>query len=116
MLEYESLKSLFEFLVMPKNNKKHYSDSFNWTMAKFIHQVVMKVIRVVIQVAHYVAPNYDEVSIVDNQSWLSIYYYMVERWVRIPILICLEKVVAHSKSDNLTKVNLEALMINKGLP
>jgi len=85
-------------------------------MAKFMHQVVMKVIKVVIQVAHYVAPNYDEVSTIDNQSWLSIYYNMVENWVRIPILICLEKVVAHSKSDNLTKVNMEALMINGGLP
>jgi hypothetical protein len=26
MLEYESLRLLFEFLEMPKNNKKHYND------------------------------------------------------------------------------------------
>jgi hypothetical protein len=64
-------------------------------MAKFMHQMLMKVIRVVIQVAHYVAFNYDEVSIIDNQTWLFVYYYMVENWVRILILICLERVVAH---------------------
>jgi hypothetical protein len=64
-------------------------------MAKFMHQMLMKVIRVVIQVAHYVALNYDEVSIIDNQSWLFVYYYMVENWARILILICLERVVAH---------------------
>jgi hypothetical protein len=104
MLEYESLKSLFEFLVMPKNNKKHYSDSFNWTMEKFMHQVVMKVIRVIIQVAHYVAPNYDEVSIVDNQSCLFFHCYVVENLVRIPILIFLDRVVASSRNDNLSKV------------
>jgi hypothetical protein len=57
--------------------------------------MLMKVIRVVIQVAHYVALNYDEVSIIDNQSWLFVYYYMVENWARILILICLERVVAH---------------------
>jgi hypothetical protein len=85
-------------------------------MAKFMHQMVMKVIRVVIQVAHYIALNYDEVSIVDNQSWLFVYYYMVENWVRIPILICLERVVAHSRNDNLTNVIMEALMIDEGLP
>jgi hypothetical protein len=39
MLEYQSLKLLFEFLAVPKNNKKHWSDSDGWTMAKFIHQV-----------------------------------------------------------------------------
>ncbi len=60
-----------------------------------MHQMLMKVIRVVIQVAHYVALNYDEVSIIDNQSWLFVYYYMVENWARILILICLERVVAH---------------------
>jgi hypothetical protein len=76
----------------------------------------MKVTRVVIQVAHYIALNYDEVSTIDNQSWLFVYYYIVENWVRIPILICLERVVAHSRSDNLTKVIMEALMIDGGLP
>ncbi len=81
-----------------------------------MHQVVMKVTRVVIQVAHYIALNYDEVSTIDNQSWLFVYYYIVENWVRIPILICLERVVAHSRSDNLTKVIMEALMIDGGLP
>jgi hypothetical protein len=28
MLEYESLKPLFEFLAMPKNSKKNWKDSF----------------------------------------------------------------------------------------
>jgi hypothetical protein len=55
-------------LAVPKNNKKHWSDSYGWTMAKFIHQVVMKATRVTIQVAHYIALNCDEILIVDNQS------------------------------------------------
>jgi hypothetical protein len=68
MLEYEYLKPLFEFLVVRKNNKKHWSDSFGWTMAEFMHQLVMKATRVIIQAAHYITLSYDEVSIVDNQS------------------------------------------------
>jgi hypothetical protein len=66
MLEYESLKPLFEFLAMPKNNKKHWSDIFGWTITKFMHQVVMRVTRVVVQVAHYIALRYDEVSTINN--------------------------------------------------
>jgi len=66
MLEYEYLKPLFEFLAVPKTNKKHWSDIFGWTMAEFMHQAVMKVIRVVVQVAHYIVLRYDEVSTIDN--------------------------------------------------
>jgi hypothetical protein len=59
-----------------------------------------------------------EVSTIDNQSWLSIHYYVVENWVRIPILISLDKVVTILQvhgSDNVTKVIMEALMIGEGL-
>jgi hypothetical protein len=33
MLEYEAMGPLFEFLIIPKNNKKHWTDNFGWTMA-----------------------------------------------------------------------------------
>ncbi len=67
MLEYETSKPLFKFLQVLKNNKKHWSDNSSWTMVEFMHQEVWKVTRA----THYVAFNCDEVSIVDNQSWLS---------------------------------------------
>jgi hypothetical protein len=38
---------------------------------------VMKATRVIIQAAHYITLSYDEVSIVDNQSWLFVHYYVV---------------------------------------
>ncbi len=116
MLKYESLMSLFEFLVVPKNNKTHYNDSSRWTMAKFMHQVVMRATKVIGQVAYYVALSYDKVSTVNNQEWLSIHYYVVQNWVRIPILISLERVVVGLRNDNLIKVIMEALMIGGGLP
>lgn len=37
MLEYEAIKPLYEFLVVPTTNKKHWSDNSRWTIAKFIH-------------------------------------------------------------------------------
>jgi hypothetical protein len=47
-------------------------------MTEFMHQAVMKATRAIVQVAHYIALSYDEVSIVDNQEWLSIHYYVVK--------------------------------------
>ncbi len=81
-----------------------------------MHQIVMKAIRVVVQVAHYIALSCDEVSIIDNQSWLFFHYYVVQNLVRIPILISLDRVVVGSGNDNLTKVIMEAFMIGESLP
>jgi hypothetical protein len=64
----------------------------------------MRATRATVQVAHYVVLSYDEVSIVDNQSCLFFHCYVVENLVRIPILIFLDRVVASSRNDNLSKV------------
>jgi hypothetical protein len=68
---------LFEFLVVPKNNKKHWTDNFGYTMVEFMYQEVMREIRVAMEATHYVAFNYDEVFTVDNQSWLFIHCYVI---------------------------------------
>jgi hypothetical protein len=66
MLEYEALKNFYDFLVVPKNNKKHWSDNFRWTMVEFMHQEVMQATKVVIGVVQYVALSCDEVFTFDN--------------------------------------------------
>jgi hypothetical protein len=59
-------------------------------MVEFMHQKVMKTIKAAMGGAQYGALNYDEMSTVDNQSWLSIHCYVVQNWVRISILISLD--------------------------
>ncbi len=41
MLEYEAMKPLHEFFAMLKTSKKHWSDNYKWTIAKFMHQQVL---------------------------------------------------------------------------
>jgi hypothetical protein len=77
MLEYEALKPLFKFLQMSKNSKKQWSDNSSWTMAKFMHQEVLRVTRAIVGVARYVALSYDEVFTMDNQSWLFVQCYLM---------------------------------------
>jgi hypothetical protein len=55
MLEYEALRPLFQFLQMPKNNKKHWSDNFSWTMVKFMHQDVLRETKAIVGATCYVA-------------------------------------------------------------
>jgi hypothetical protein len=49
MLEYEFLRPLFEFLVVPRNCKKHWINNFGWQMVEFMNQeVVRATIKVVV--------------------------------------------------------------------
>jgi hypothetical protein len=43
-------------------------------------------------------------------------YFVVQNWVKIVILISLDKVLEGLGNDNLTKVIMEALTIGGGLP
>jgi hypothetical protein len=115
MQEYEAIKPLYEVLAILKNSKKHYSDSFGWTMVEFMHQEVMRAIKAIMGAIRYVALNCDEVLIINNQSWLFVHSDVVQNWVRIPILISLDKMLEGLDSDNLTKVIMEALAIGEGL-
>ncbi len=81
-----------------------------------MHQGVLKVTKATMGVAHYVVFSCDEDSIMDNQSWLYVYCYIMHNWVRILIHISLDKVVKGLGNDNLTKVIVEALMISGDLP
>lgn len=55
MLEYEAIKLLYEFLIMPTTSKKHWNDNSRWTIAKFMHQEVLQATRVVIGAIRYIA-------------------------------------------------------------
>jgi hypothetical protein len=37
----------------------------------------------------------------DNTQWLSIHLYVVQKWKRIPILLCVEAVSMSTTSDNI---------------
>jgi hypothetical protein len=76
----------------------------------------MEVIRATMGALWYVVLNCDEVSIVDNQSWLFVHCYVVQNWVRILIFISLDRVFESSSSDDLTKFIMETLTIDGGLP
>jgi hypothetical protein len=41
MLKHETMRPLFEFLVVPKIDKKHWNDNFRWTIVEFMHHEVL---------------------------------------------------------------------------
>ena len=65
--------------------------------------------------ARFFSVTYDEVTTIDNQSWISINGYVCEGWERLSILLLLEHVVAGAGSNNLTTVIVHAVKNYGGL-
>jgi hypothetical protein len=48
MIDFENLKELFEFLKNFNAPKKHWTSSSEWGMARAMHNVVLKQMKVVL--------------------------------------------------------------------
>jgi hypothetical protein len=79
-----------------------------------MHGIVLEVTKFAIEIAQYLSLTCDEVSTINNQSWLLIHVYVVQNWLRIPIFFSLEHVVVGSSVDNFTLVLLQTLMHQRG--
>jgi hypothetical protein len=66
MLEYEFLRSLFEFVAIPINNQKHWIDSYSWQMVEFMCQEMLRATKKEMVVTQYVVLSYDKVFTLDN--------------------------------------------------
>jgi hypothetical protein len=115
MVEYESKKVLYSFIGMPNNPKMHWSHSLGWIMAKFMFVQMINAIPAKVYVANYVVFMFEEVNIVDYGSWISIHAYVMQHWVRVSMLISLQRVVDGIGANNLTIVFMEALQKGRGL-
>jgi hypothetical protein len=114
MLEFEAMKSLFCFLNVLMNPQNHWSDSTGRVMAECLHKQVIKKMKEVVAGSKYFALSCDEVTMIDNQSWISIHYYVVQDWCHLPILIFLEQIIEGGGSNNLTKVIMVIFFKNGG--
>ena len=115
MLEYESRLSLYELLKVPNLPHTHWSDNSGWTMAKYMYKQVTNAIKKFVQQAHYIAMTVDEVTTVDNGSWLSLHCYVMENWRRMPLLVCLKKVDVAPNADNLISLIIECVQSGGGV-
>jgi len=84
-------------------------------MADSMCKQMKEVMKQKVSGAHFVAITCDEVTIVDNGSWICIHAYIVENFIRIPYLISLERLVDGSGADALTLVIMKTLQCGGNL-
>ncbi len=84
-------------------------------MVVAMNNVILKQTMLLVQQARFIFINYDKVTTLENQSWISIHVYIVENWHRVPILLNLERIVNGGTSNNLIYVIIHSLAIFRGM-
>ena len=78
LVDYTALWPVLQFLHVPKLAKRHWSDSAGWMLVECMYrQVEVKALEK-IRLAKFFSVSCDEVTSIDNGSWISIHYYVVQ--------------------------------------
>jgi hypothetical protein len=115
MVDYSGIRPMLQFLGVPKLTKRHWSDGAGWMLADcMFRQVEAKALETV-RASRFISLSCDEVTSIDNGSWISIHCYVVQNWSRVPILISLERVQDQATSTNLLNLILSAVKHKGGV-
>lgn len=114
MLEYEASKELLGFLGVPKMPQGHWSDNSGWVIAEFMNLQVLEKQRETVKSAKYFSVTCDEVTTIDNGTWVSVHMYVMKDFERFHMLAALERVEG-ATSNNLTKVIMASVQAVSGL-
>ena len=80
-------------------------------MVESLFNVMQARTKEVVSAIFYFSITCDEVTTLDNQSWISIHVYTIQDW-EIVLFLCLQCVTEGGGVDNITKMNLDTF-INK---
>jgi hypothetical protein len=115
IVDYETNRSMLQFLGVPKLAKRHWNDVAGWILAECMFRQVEAKSLEMVKSARFISISCNEVTSIDNGSWISIHAYVVQNWSRIPILITLEHIQDQATSVNLLQIILKAVKDKGGV-
>ncbi len=66
MTYYENMNTLLRFLDVKDFPRTHWSNSIGWEMASYMHELVVKKTRDLVQIAKSISLSCDELIILDQ--------------------------------------------------
>ncbi len=79
-------------------------------MANYMFEQILKQIQTIVTKANFLSLSVDEVTIVDNQYWISVHAYVMHAWKKIPILLTHQHVVEGGNVDKTIIIIAQTLM------
>jgi hypothetical protein len=90
MTKYEQMQTLLVFLKVLNHPSKHWSDYVSWVIIESLHRVVLIAIEEANMVSKISSLFANKLTTINNQSWISIHYYVVVVWKHVHVLLALE--------------------------
>ncbi|KAH9291551.1 hypothetical protein KI387_043264, partial [Taxus chinensis] len=84
--------------------QSHWSDTSSWEIAKCLSLVEKEDLKLCVQQAKYISLSLDEVTAVDNTSWICIHVYTFANDIRTPHLLEIHKMTENYNSENIYKL------------
>ncbi len=76
---------------------------------KKCENVIICATKVTLAKSQFISVNCDELTTVDNQSWLFVHAYVTDDWKQLPLLLNMYKVVDETIADNMTSLIVKNL-------
>jgi hypothetical protein len=84
-------------------------------MVEIMHVVLLEATKITFVVAPFIVINVDEVTTINNTQWLSIHWYVVQKWKCIPILLCVETICLFATFDSIFSLMVKCMLDFGGL-
>jgi len=84
-------------------------------MSEYLHSCILSALKAVVQSTRVISINANEVTAIDNTSWLSIHVYAMDSWERVPHLLHLSCISNSGTTNHLTNVIMYSLIGEGGL-
>ena len=109
MKNYPKILKFLSFIKAPNFSSSHWSMTCGWEWAQYLAQVEKDDLKEHIANATFLSLSLDEVTAIDNTSWICMSIYMVNDHIRHSYLLGIKKMRETSTAENIYELVLNTL-------
>jgi len=80
MTNFEGPKDLFTMLKVKHTFLKHWTNFVGWGIIEPMNKLLLESTQNVIVATKFILINANEITAIDNTSWISLHLYIVQGW------------------------------------
>ena len=115
MTDYPKNDEIYIFLQVPNFPSSHWCLSSGWEWGKYLAQVEKDDMKEKIANATFLSMYLDEVTAIDNNSWICMTIYMVNDHIMHSYLLGIHKMTKSSTTENIYELVIDSLKESGGL-
>ena len=109
MIDYPKMSEYVSFINAPNYSSSHWSMTSGWEWAQYLAQVEKEDMKEKIASATFLSLSLDEVTAIDNTSWICMSIYMVNDHIRHSYLLGIHKMSNSSIAENIYELVIKSL-------